>query len=79
MLKTQELENPNSCLNRARDDEPVFVLLGRDVTAPDTIRRWANERIHAGKNLPGDQQIKEALALAESMEQFRDALQPARA
>ena len=37
MTKRELLADPNSCLNRAADDEPVFVLLGRDPAAPFAI------------------------------------------
>lgn len=67
MKKHDELSHPNSCLSRAHDDEMVFVLLGRDVAAPVAIQAWVEERIRLGKNMPGDTQILEALACAESM------------
>jgi hypothetical protein len=34
VIKRDELANPNSCLNRAKDDEYVFVLKGTDITTP---------------------------------------------
>ena len=40
MKKTDELADPTSCLNKARDDERLFVLLARDPAAPVTIRAW---------------------------------------
>jgi len=60
MLKRDELTNPASCLNRARDDEMTFVLLGRDAAAPVAIRAWIEERIRIGKNRRDDEQIREA-------------------
>ena len=68
MIKREELTNPSSCMSRARDDEMTFVLLGRDVSAPTTIRFWVNHRIASGKNEPDDPQIREALECALSME-----------
>lgn len=68
MRKSEELSNPNSCLNRAREDEFVFTLLGRDPAAPAAIRAWAHERVRIGKNKPDDDQIVNALALAGRME-----------
>ena len=65
MLKRDEISNPNSCFNRAKDDEAIFVLLGRDVAGAVAIKAWTDERIRLGKNQPGDPQIVEALALAE--------------
>ena len=68
MIKSQEVTDASSCLNRARDDEMVFVLLGRDPAAPVAIRVWANERLRRGKNQPGDPQIVEALQAADAMQ-----------
>lgn len=68
MLKREELTNPESCLNRARDDEHVFVLLGRDPAAPAAIRAWVEERIRLGKNAPGDPQLADAAFAAAEME-----------
>jgi hypothetical protein len=68
MRKREELTNPASCLSRARDDEWVFVLLGRDVAAPAAVRAWIAERIRLGKNNPEDPQISDAVAWAEVVE-----------
>ena len=53
---------------KAFNDEPTFVLLARDITAPATIREWCRLRCLHGKNTPQDAQIKEALQMAEMME-----------
>jgi len=68
MRKNEELSNPDSCMSRANPDEMTFVLLGRDVCAPEVIRYWANARIVAGKNRRSDLQIQEALHCAAIME-----------
>ncbi len=68
MLKRDELSDPTSCLSKAKDDEMLFVLLGRDKAAPLAIRVWVNERIRLGKNQYDDPQIQEALACARRME-----------
>lgn len=56
------------CMNHAHPKEMTFVLLSRDAAAPATIRAWAAERVRLGKNTEGDDQIREALACAETME-----------
>jgi hypothetical protein len=71
MRKRDELENPESCLNRARDGEMVFTLLGRDAAAPAAIRAWITARIGLGKNTPDDQQIAEAKRCMATMEAER--------
>jgi hypothetical protein len=73
MRKRDELTDPNSCLNRARDDEIVFVLLARDDATPGTIRDWVARRIRMGKNRPDDAQMTEALEAARRIEDERAA------
>lgn len=68
MRKTDEVSHPQSCLSRARTFEMIFVLLGRDVSAPVAIRAWAADRVRIGKNKDTDGQIIEAIACATAME-----------
>jgi hypothetical protein len=72
MLKRNELADPASCWNRAKDDEMTFILLGRDIAAPATIRAWIDERIRLGKNAAGDAQILEAEACISRMIERHD-------
>jgi hypothetical protein len=67
MRKDLEATDPQSCWNKAREDELVFVLLGRDKTAPAVIDAWCAERIRIGKNTEGDAQITEARELAAAI------------
>lgn len=71
MLKCNEINDPSSCLSRAGNDEMVFVLLARDVAAPQTIRDWCARRVAMGRNKLEDPQIVEALACADTMESQR--------
>jgi hypothetical protein len=71
MRKQHELSDPGSCLNRAQNNEYVFVLRGHDVAAPYVIRAWCQMRIIMGKNKLEDHQIQEALAAANIMERER--------
>ena len=70
MIKNDELRKPDSCLNRAHDEEMLFVLLGRDIAAPYAIRAWIEERLRLGKNTANDEQIVEARACADYMQRF---------
>lgn len=72
MLKRDELALPDSCLNKARDDELVFVLLERDQAAPAAIRAWIARRIELGKERPGDPKLESALAMVRRMEQAHE-------
>lgn len=69
--KREVRNNPASCWNKAGEHEPVFVLLGRDVVAPNTIRFWATKRVQENKNEEGDAQITGARAVALEMEHFQ--------
>lgn len=70
MLKKEEVADSNSCLNKAKNDELLFVLLGRDIAAPVAIHAWVAERIRLGKNNVNDPQILEALECARKMKAF---------
>lgn len=61
-MKYQELANPNSCLNKAKDDEWLFVLLGRDLSAPVAVRAWIEDRVKRHLNTRDDAKIREAEA-----------------
>jgi len=68
MRKRDELTDPRSCMSRARDDEWLFVLLGRDAAAPVAVRAWIEERIRLGKNKRDDPQILDALLWIDEVE-----------
>lgn len=72
MIKALEKADGNSCLNKAREDELIFVLLERDPAASFAIRQWAEQRVRIGKNTPGDYQLREALKLADAMDEKRE-------
>ena len=77
MLKRDEIEDANSCFNKAHSGERLFVLLARDPAAPVAIRAWIAERIRLGKNAPGDEQIREAFESATFMEFERPEIETA--
>ena len=78
MRKCDELTDSESCLNKARDDERLFVLLSRDPAAPVAIRAWIAERLRLGKNVAGDEQIREAFECANLMEMERADIESTR-
>jgi len=78
MLKHNEIESPESCFNKAQDNERLFVLLARDPAAPVAIRAWIAERIRLTKNKPGDEQIREAYECASLMEFERPEIEASR-
>lgn len=68
MKKYHEVLSPQSCWNKAADQEFVFILLARDKAAPVAIRAWVDERLRLGMNKPDDPKIIEALKCATCME-----------
>lgn len=76
MIKTDEIQDPNSCLNQAQFDEPLFVLRANDELAPAAIRDWAKRYAQSksvGSNPPGMTDAQkgkhaEALSVADRME-----------
>lgn len=70
MIKNQELAMPTSCLNKAQDDEPVFVLRAKDPLAADIVRIWA---MMAHRSPHEIWKVKEARELANQMDLWRAA------
>lgn len=66
MRKVDEFLKYNSCLNKAGNDEPLFILRAQDILAPTLVRGW----VKAYKAFPNHNPAKvtEALALANEME-----------
>jgi hypothetical protein len=70
------------CYAAAEDDEPMFVLLARDATAPDVVRAWADARYARLAMFDGEARVAEVLAdlaqidearrCADQMETWRD-------
>lgn len=56
------------CYANAEPDEPMFVLLARDMSAPALVRRWAEQRQFTDGDMP---KVHEALACADAMEEWR--------
>lgn len=73
--KLDELRD--GCFARAKDDEPMFVLLGRDRQAPTLVRQWAENRkaeIELGRKPASDMpMVTEAFQCADNMEAWREA------
>ena len=43
-MSSKLYRSENECYTRALPDEPYFVLLARDLDAPDTVKSWAWRR-----------------------------------
>lgn len=68
MIKRDELANPASCINKADDDEPVFVLRAQDALAPDIVWEWVKQAELHG--VPPEK-VREAERLASDMEAWQ--------
>lgn len=64
----EELAEGESVLNRAADDEPVFVLRARDPLAAMTVLWWAHNAVGAGG---GERKYNAALEVAMAIERWR--------
>lgn len=67
-LKKEELLNPQSCLNKAADHEPVFVLRAKDPLAANAVRDWADSAERHGLH---PEKTAEARELANHMDDWR--------
>lgn len=70
MKKKAERQSKTSCWNKALDDEPVFVLRGKDINAPSAVRHWAKMSTNQSHETRD-----EAHAIADEMDSYRDQLQ----
>lgn len=75
MRKREEINDQSSCLNKAEPHEMLFVLLGRDPAAANTIRHWVCRRIEMGKNHADDPKMREALACADVIDEENGVIQ----
>lgn len=69
-------QNPGvfDCYKAALPDEPIFVILGRDLAGPATLERWALERTKLGLTASQDDRDRIAAALdeAKEMQEWRE-------
>lgn len=74
--KTENILDPNSCWNKAENDEPIFVIRANDPAAPDQIIIWANRYMldKGGYRQMTPEQIakyNEAMRTAEAMRRWK--------
>lgn len=75
-MGTKLTELRDGCFAKALDDEPMFVLLARDVDAPTLVLAWAQRRrddIARGRRPATDiAQVEEAETTAQAMIDWRE-------
>lgn len=76
-MGTKLAELRDGCFAAAMDDEPMFVLLARDESAPQGADDWADRReaeIQAGRRPASDMsKVQEARQTAANMRAWREA------
>lgn len=68
-MGTKQKPGHFDCYNKAYDNEPLFVLLGRDPDAPLLVEMWAALRERKG-NAPA--KVREARECARAMREYRE-------
>ena len=78
MKRNEEVARIDSCLNKAHDDEPIFVLRANDELAPAIVGTWAADYEVSKRRAQGGQltekqntKVDEAWKLAEEMRAWR--------
>ncbi len=66
MLKKDERDLPDSCFNKAADDEMIFVLKESDPSFRRTVQFWADHRVANGHNKRDDEKIASALRIVDN-------------
>lgn len=61
------------CYEKAAPDEPMFILLARDASAPALVEMWAHDRERHGEEAGV---VAEARECAEQMRAWRDRNRP---
>lgn len=62
MKKLHEIDYPQSTLNKAGDEEELFILRGRDNSSPKIVLQWIIENLQCSDN-----KLREAFEIALSM------------
>jgi hypothetical protein len=61
--------NVDGCLANCQDDEPIFVLVARDQTAPETVDDWIDRA--AARGVPSEK-LAGAKAIASQMDDWQE-------
>jgi hypothetical protein len=64
----------DTCLDKAAEDEPIFVLRAQDYTTPKLVMLWIAENINNGKT--PDDKLREAFEHALKMRRWSDRKSP---
>ena len=67
MKKKAELKNPNSTLNKADDEEMLFILKAKDISSPKVILNWIAENLETAS----EAKLHEAFICALRMKEHK--------
>lgn len=70
MLKSQEQSYPDSTWNKAKSDEPLFIIRPTDKFAAKTVRDWA-ARVTADPEATNAEKVLDALKVADQIESWQ--------
>lgn len=71
MTKHEEKRDPDSCWNKALENEPVFVIRAKDPVCGLIVNLWCAIRINAGLNMRGDDKLTDAEHWIQMAERWR--------
>lgn len=66
--RAENIAQPDSCLNKAEDDEPVFILRAKDLLATRAIGAWITAAHQNGMHVD---KIESAHAVIDAMHAWR--------
>lgn len=70
MLKSQENSYPDSTWNKAKPDEPLFIIRATDKFAAKTIRDWA-ARVASDPEATNGEKVLDALKAADQVDAWQ--------
>lgn len=71
--KHEESENPDSCWNKAADEEPLFILRAQDRLAEEAVRWWA---LYCEQMGVDEAKVAEARSAADAMSAWPNRKMP---
>lgn len=74
MTKQENIDDPNSCWNKAEPDEPIFILRANDMAAPELVLWWASGYITRKCHRLTEEvwaKYRDALSIADKMKNWK--------
>lgn len=71
MTKRENIDDPNSCWNKAADDEILFILRDKDLTFIPVLLFWVHMRIFMDIDLATSPKLTGALEIVDKVREKR--------